>query len=157
MPIIRLTDEQRDQASDRVELARRVAKRFKPPSGFNREEWESEVMCLMVQVVATIRPGVDFEAVLYMRTRWHRLDLLRKASRMPQQLEYDDQIPAREPERYGMEDVLPGLDPMESDVLRLRCAGGDWETIGKTYGVSGRTIRRKYNATVAKVREESMA
>ena len=157
MPVIRLTDEQRQQAEDLVEPAERVAKRFRPPPGMSREEWGSEVMCLMVQTVANIRQGVNFEAVLYMRARWHRLDLLRKVARQPQQLQYDDQIPAREPQRYGMEDVLPGLDPMESDVLRLRCAGGDWETIGRIYGVCGRTIRRKYQAVVAKVREKVTA
>lgn len=157
MPVIRLTEEQRQHAEDLVELARRVARRFRPPLGMSREEWSSEVVCLMVQTVANIRPGVNFEAVLYMRARWHRLDLLRKVARQPQQLQYDDQIPAREPQRYGMEDVLPGLDAMESDVIRLRCAGGDWETIGKAYGVCGRTIRRKYQAVVAKVRREVMA
>lgn len=157
MPIIRLTDEQRQQAEGRMELASRIAKRFKPPVGMSHEEWQSEVICLMVQTVANIRQGVNFEAVLYMRARWHRLDLLRKVARQPQQLQYDDQIPAREPQRYGMEDVLPGLDAMESDVIRLRCAGGDWETIGRAYGVCGRTIRRKYNATVAKVIERVKA
>jgi hypothetical protein len=46
---------------------------------------------------------------------------------------------------------------MDSDIIRLRLAGGRWPTIGMAYGVSGRTIQRWHDAALRRIRRRVMA
>lgn len=153
MPIIRLTDEQRDEAASKIEQARRMAKRFKPPIGMSLDEWESEVMLVLVEAVATKGRNANFEAHFYMRCRFRRMQLQRKRPNMAS-LEIDVVSPEM-PTTLG--EVLEGMEPIESDIIRLRVAGGDWETIGKAYGWCGRTVRRRYKVAVERLRKSELA
>lgn len=155
MPLIRLTDEQRTDAAAKVEMAKRMAKRFRAPDGWTAEEWQSEVFLVLVETVSTIHPEVSFEAVFFMRCRWHWLNLLEKNKRRPVALAID---PAWQPtEGNKLEDVLHGVSGRDSDIIRLRLAGGKWPVIGKAYGVSGRTIQRWHDAALGRIRRRVKA
>ncbi len=150
MPIVRLTDSQREEAGTRLDQAKRMARRFRPPSGLSAEEWQSEVFLVLVETVANIQPQVNFEALFYMRCRWRKLSILEKQRRRPVALAID---PVWQPqERNSLEDVLHGVSAKDSDIIRLRLAGGRWLTIGMLYGVSGRTIQRWHDSALGRIR-----
>lgn len=149
MPVIRLTDEQRDEAGDRFDQAKRMAKRFKAPPGYSAEEWEAECLLVLVEAVATVDKNSNFEAHLYMRCRFRRLQLLKK-HRPVGTLVVD--LPARAEKHGSLDEVLEGVDPKDSDLLMLKTLGADWETLGTAYGCSGRTVRRWYRRVVERLR-----
>lgn len=152
----RLTDEQRDEAARRYDEARAMARRFKTPAGMTRDEWQAEVLLVLVQTVARHAGSDGFEALLYMATRWRWHDLLRRAQRRHSTLPAWDLLPAREvAEDSPLDAVLQGLEPVESDLVKLRLAGGDWHTLGRLYGCCGRTVRRRHHAIVEKMRQFS--
>jgi hypothetical protein len=155
MPVIRLTDKQRDDAGSKVELARRMAKRFRPPLGMSADEWECEVMMVLVETVATCNPNTNFEAYFFMKCRWKKLNLIEKHRRTHAALAFDPEC--RPQKRHTLDDVLEGVSPRDSDIIRLRLAGGRWPTIGMAYGVSGRTIQRWHDAALRRIRRRVMA
>lgn len=152
----RLTDEQSDEVARRYDEARAMARRFRPPAGMTADEWEAEVLFVLVRLVP-LRPA-HFEAFLYRRTRWAWLNLDQGARRQPDQIDGWGQIPARQAEpATTLGDVLHGLSPEQSDVVHLRLAGGTWPTIGRLYGVSGRTIQRRHRAVLKRLRAREAA
>ena len=152
MPIVRLTDSQREEAGDRIDQAKRMARRFRPPAGMSRDEWEAEVLLVMVETVAAYDRNTNFEAYFFMRCRWRRLNLIRQATRHPVAALIPETIPARA-ERTALDDLIQGVSPRESDLIRLRLAGGEWSVIGKAYGVSGRTAQRWHRQAIGKLRK----
>lgn len=153
MPLIRLTDEQREDAGSKVELARRMAKRFRPPPGMSHDEWECEVFMVLVETVASHDRNTNFEAHFFMRVRFRKLNLIRKASRHPVVALIPETIPDRTEQRTPLDDLIAGVNPRDSDIIRLRMAGGRWPTIGKAYGVSGRTVQRWHRTALVRIRK----
>ena len=149
MPVIRLTDKQRDDAGSKVELARRMAKRFRPPLGMSADEWECEVLWVVVEAVGSISRNTNFEAHFYMRTRFRRMQLLRKRKPMAS-IEWDLVAPEI---RNELDEVLDGVDPKDSDLLKLRAMGADWHELATAYGCCGRTVRRWYARVVESLRK----
>lgn len=150
MPIVRLTDSQREEAGTRLDQAKRMARRFRPPAGLSAEEWESEVFLVLVETVANIQPQVNFEAYFFMKCRWRKLSLIEKHRRTHAALAFDPEC--RPQKRHTLDDVLEGVSPRDSDIIHLRLAGGRWPVIGKAYGVSGRTIQRWHDAALGRIR-----
>ena len=150
MPLIRLTDGERQQAEDRFEQAKRMAKRFKPPPGMDADEWESEVLLVLVEAVATTDRNANFEAHFYMRCRFRRMQLIRK-HRPTVGLMID--LPGKAEKRTTLDELLDGVSPKDSDMLRLKALGADWETLGTTYGCSGRTVQRWFRRLVERLRK----
>lgn len=150
MPVIRLNDDQRQQAEDRFEQAMRMAKRFRPPPGMDSDEWQSEVLLVLVEAVATTDRNANFEAHFYMRTRFRRLQLIRK-HRPTVGLAID--VPANAEKRTTLDEVLAGVDPKDSDLLKLRAMGADWHELATAYGCCGRTVRRWYARVVDGLRK----
>ena len=154
----RLTDEQSAEAARRYDEGQAMARRFRAPAGMTGDEWEAEVLLVLVQTVARHAGAPGFEALLYMATRWHWLNLARKAKRQRVgQLPAWDLVPARKTaEPTGLDDILHGLSPVPSDVIRLRAAGGNWPTIGRLYGVSGRTAQRWHRTALKRLRSREL-
>ena len=152
----RLTDDQRQDAAGRVDDAKRMARRFRAPAGMSQDELNSECFMVLVEAVATVDKNANWQAHLFMRTRVRWMDLRRKAGRLPRQMPEGDIAQAKDQTTGRLGEVLEGLAPLDSDLVRLRVAGGDWETIGKTYGCCGRTVRRRYNAVVERLREREV-
>lgn len=153
MPVIRLTDEQRDEAGDRFDQAKRMAQRFKAPPGFSADEWMSEVLLVLVEAVANSNKNSNFEAHFYMRCRFRRMQLLRKRQAVVS-LEWDAPAPEI---RNELSEVLDGVSPKDSDLLKLRAMGADWHELATAYGCCGRTVRRWYARVVERLREREVA
>jgi hypothetical protein len=149
MPVIRLTDEQRDEAGDRFDQAKRMAKRFKAPPGYSVEEWLSEVLLVLVEAVAASSKNSNFEAHFYMRCRFRRMQLLRKRQAMAS-LDWDAPAPEM---RTQLSEVLDGVDAKDSDLLKLRAMGADWDELATAYGCCARTVRRWYARVVDGLRK----
>lgn len=152
MAATRLTNEQRDDAANKIELATSMAKRLRVPPGYSREEWDSEVLLVLVESVATAHLNDNFEAHFYMRCKFRQMQIA-KRFRTTSALVLD--IAQRPEPSHTLADVLEGLRPIDSDIVRLRLAGGNWETIGQAYGWCGRTARRRYSAAVAKLKAQA--
>lgn len=156
MATTRLTNEQRDTAALRVDDARKMARRFSPPTGMSRDEWEAECLLVLVEAVATTGQNDNWQAHLFMRTRFRRMQILRKNARLPLQMPEGDAW-AVQGEKTRLNEILEGLRPLESDLVKLRLAGADWDTLATTYGCCARTVRRRHIAAVAKLRRKFCA
>ena len=152
MPLIRLSDEERQLAEDRFESAKKMAKRFRVPSGMTWDEWESEVLLVLVEAVGSISRNTNFEAHFYMRTRFRRMQLLRKRKPMVS-IGWDLVAPEI---RNELDEVLDGVDPKDSDLLKLKAMGADWHELATAYGCCGRTVRRWYARVVDGLRKREM-
>ena len=153
MATTRLTNEQRDTAALRVDDARKMARRFSPPTGMTRDEWESECLLVLVESVATTEQNDNWPAHLYMRTRFRHMQIGRRNARLPLQMPHVD-LGAVLPDLDGLNAILEGLAPIESDVVVLRLHGANWRTLATTYGVCVRTIQRWHHAAMAKLRRQ---
>ena len=147
-----LTQEQQHQAEERIELALRVARRFRRPFWMTPDEWQAEALHVLVEAVATQERNDNFEAHLCVRLRYRRMQLNR--SRPPMRRLVSETLPARR-EAPALDDALEGLSDADRDMLRERVMGTDWETLGATRGCSGRTVRRWFRRTVARLRMEA--
>jgi len=156
MAVVRLTEEQQGMAVERMELARQVSRRFKVPAGIDREEWEAECLLVLVEALGSMDRNTNFGAHLYMLCRFRRMQI--NARRRPLVgFCFTDVLEAKATRASQLDEVLEGVSPVDSDIIRLRMNGGRWETIGKAYGVSGRTIQRRHRAALGKLRREVMA
>ena len=145
MPFLRLNDQQKELASREINLAKKMARRFKPLYGMDYDEWLSEVLLVFVESIATAKNNPNFEAHFYTRCRFRRMQLAQKAK--PFVTAAVEFIPAPLADNL-LDQVLEEFHGKEKNIIRLRLAGGDWETIGKAYGVCGRTIRRWHGAAI---------
>lgn len=156
MPLIRLTEEQQGMAVERMDLARQVSRRFQVPAGMDREEWEAECLLVLVEALGSMERNANFEAHLYMLCRFRRMQINHKRRPLVGYT-FTEVLEARPTRESQLDEVLEGVSPVDSDIIRLRMNGGRWETIGKAYGVSGRTIQRRHRAALGKLRREVMA
>ena len=146
----RLTEQQKKEAEERVEQARLLARRFRLPARMSSEEWEAEALMVLVEAIATRERNDNFEAHLCTRLRYRRLQI---NDRRPPMERIVADVPARQETPCDLQETLHGLRDADCDMLRLRVMGADWQTLGTTYGCSGRTVQRWFNRVADRLRK----
>lgn len=146
----RLTEQQKKEAEERVEQARLLARRFRRPALMSDDEWEAEALLVLVEAVATQARNPNFEAHMCTRLRYRRLQI---NSRRPPMGRIVADVAAKQEAPCELDETLRGLSDADCDMLRMRVMGADWETLGTTYGCSGRTMRRWFNRVADRLRK----
>jgi ATP/maltotriose-dependent transcriptional regulator MalT len=146
-----LTNAQKIQVEQYVPLAKRTARRFRVPIGMSREEWEAECLYVLVEALQQTQLNPNFQAHLYVRCKFRRLQLLKKHKPVVS-------LPAVLASKLKL-DTLPNkadlfrrLSQRERNLMDLKLAGFRNEEIGIVFRCSAKTIYRNYLSIVAKLK-----
>lgn len=169
-----LSDAERDLAGNWYGFAKAYSRKFPPPPGIDRDDWESECMRALCYTVTKWEPsrGRTFTSYYYlvMKSRYCQLRKLYGPQKLQRMTKASSQLGTRDLaclERHGESISVEKLDYPEQArkyllllegqdriIVSKRILGDSYDEISESIGVAPCKVKNLYNRAIQKIRNK---